>query len=238
MIRLSPRLAAVAGHVPVGMALADIGTDHGYLPAYLVAAGRVPRAVAADVQAGPLEVARQTVAGAGLSDRIDLRLGNGLRVLQPGEAACITICGMGGPLICEILAAGPLEGVRRLVLQPMGGEEHVRAWLAGHGWRLTDEELVADGGRIYAVLVAEPGAMTLTETERLVGPFLLQAGGPLFTAHVSALLAQARQAYAGAQRSDRPVARERAQGLAERIALLEEVVRNAGTNRGPGRSDH
>ncbi|HWI63012.1 MAG TPA: class I SAM-dependent methyltransferase, partial [Symbiobacteriaceae bacterium] len=201
MIILSPRLAAAAAYVVGGQPLADIGTDHAYLPAHLVEAGAVPRAIAADVLPGPLEAARTTVLEAGLSDRIELRLGNGLRVLKPGEVATATICGMGGPLIAEILAAGPLEGLRRLVLQPMGGEESLRRWLMENGWFLVDETLVEDAGRIYVVMAAEPGAMDLTWADAFLGPYLLKKRGPLLARYAAILLEQARRAREGAGRS-------------------------------------
>lgn len=223
LIILSPRLAAVAAHVLDGEVLADIGTDHAYLPAHLVEAGRIPRAIAGDLLPGPLDAARITVTDAGLTDRIELRLGSGLRVLTPGEAACASICGMGGGLIAEILADGPTEGIRRLVLQPMAGEERLREWLADNGWRLIAEELLEDAGRLYLILVAERGEMRLSEGERLMGPLLRQQGGPLLARYVTVQLDQARRALAGARRSDRPEARERAAELEHRIRLLEEV---------------
>lgn len=224
LITLTPRLAAVAAHVPDGAVLADIGTDHAYLPARLVEAARIPRAIAGDLVPGPLDAARLTIAQAGLADRIALRLGSGLKILRPGEATCATICGMGGPLIAEILADGPLDGLRRLILQPMAGEERLRAWLTANGWRLTAEELVEDAGRLYVILVAEPGEMRLTERELLVGPFLRRQRGRLLTRYVEIQLQQARRSLTGAMRSDRPEARERAAELADRIRLLEEVL--------------
>ncbi len=224
MLTLSPRLGAVAAHVPPGRPLADIGTDHAYLPAYLVQAGIIPRAIASDVLPGPLEAARATVREAGLADRIELRLGDGLRVLQPGEVPTVTICGMGGPLIAEILEGGPLGGIERLVLQPMAGEERLRAWLAANGWRLVDEELVRDGGRLYVILVAEPGRMELEEADALVGPLLRKKRGALWREYIAEMLQQAGRALRGARRSDRPQARERARLLEERIRLLKEVM--------------
>jgi tRNA (adenine22-N1)-methyltransferase len=224
---LSPRLAAAARYVLPGRPVADIGTDHAYLPTHLVQTGQVPRAIAADVMPGPLDAARATVADEGLAESVELRLGNGLRVLQPGEAATATICGMGGPLIAEILAAGPLEAIERLVLQPMGGEERLREWLAAHGWRLVAEELTEDAGRIYLIMAAEPGAMALTEAELLVGPHLRRTGGPLLVRYTSTLLELMHRAQAGARRSDRPEALERVQELEQRIQMLEEVLADA-----------
>jgi len=230
LITLSPRLAAAAAYICSGAPLADIGTDHAYLPAYLIQTGIIPRAIAADILPGPLEAARATVAAAGLVDLIDLRLGNGLSVLQPGEVNSASICGMGGPLIADILAAGPLAGIERLVLQPMGGEESLRRWLESNGWRLLDEQLVEDAGRIYVVLAAEPGSMALTPEEAFIGPHLRRKGGPLLARYAAILAAQNERALEGASRSERPEARERTRELRERIALLKEVIAHAGAD--------
>jgi tRNA (adenine22-N1)-methyltransferase len=229
LITLSPRLAAVASYVLLGKPMADIGTDHGYLPAHLVQAGHVPRAIAGDLMPGPLDAARATIREAGLLDQVELRLGSGLQVLRPGEVMTATICGMGGALIAEILDAGPLAGIERLVLQPMGGEERLRAWLADNGWALIDEQLLAEGGRLYVVLVAEPGPMRLTEAELLIGPHLQRHGGPLLIRHAEVLVAQLERAMAGARQSDRPEAQERLTQLTHRMQLIQEVITYART---------
>jgi tRNA (adenine22-N1)-methyltransferase len=231
VIKLSPRLAAAAEWVLAGRPLADIGTDHAYLPAYLVGQSVIPRAVAADIQPGPLEAARTTVEEAGLTGLIDLRLGDGLRPIKPGEVATATICGMGGPLIANILAAGPLDGIERLVLQPMGGEEHVRRWLSENGWRLIGEQLVEDGGRLYVILAAERGEAPLTERDIIIGPYLRATGGPLLRRYAEGQLEQLRRARAGAARSSRPEAAARVEELEARIRIWEEVIRHVGDGR-------
>ena len=104
---LSRRLKAVADFVPQDMICADIGSDHGYLPIYLVGERIIPHAIAADIGKGPLESAALNVRKYHLEDKIELRLGNGLEVLLPNEVSCVTICGMGGGLICEILNNSP-----------------------------------------------------------------------------------------------------------------------------------
>jgi len=233
-VSLSPRLAAVADWVLPGEVLVDVGTDHAYLPAALVQSGVIPKAIAGDLMSGPLEAARATVVATGLTDRIDLRLGDGLGVLQPGQAACATICGIGGPLIVEILTAGPLEGIRRLVLQPMGAEERVRQWLAASHWHIIGEQLVEDGGRIYAIIAAERGEMSLTAEDALLGPILRKDRGQLFVAYAGIQLEQARRALAGAVRSDRAEARRRIRELQTRIKLFEEAISLAGND---GRAD-
>jgi len=230
-VSLSPRLRAVADYVLPGEVLVDIGTDHAYLPAALVQAGVIPKAIAGDLLAGPLEAARATVATTGLVNQVELRLGDGLRVLTPGEAACATICGMGGPLIVEILTAGPLMGIRRLVLQPMGAEAQVREWLSAAHWRIIGEQLVADSGRIYVIIAAEPGEMRLSAEDALLGPILRMKGGPRYNTYVGILLEQARRALTGALQSDREEAKERVQDLGTRIKLLTEAISLAGNDR-------
>lgn len=246
LAELSPRLAAVARFVLPGAPVADVGTDHAYLPVHLVGTGRVPRAVASDRMPGPLEAARRTVAAAGLADRVELRLGDGLQVLQPGEVATVVLAGMGGSLMARILGARPavLASLRRLVLQPNTGEEGLRRWLAARGWRLADEGLVEDAGRIYVVMAAEPArpgepaarpeaageavarpeAGAPAEADFLLGPHLRRRGGELFRRHVAAELARARQALAGARRARRPDS-EKLAALARRVKLLEEALR-------------
>ena len=168
---LDNRLAAVARWVLPGETLADIGTDHAYLPCWLVSSGRCPKAVASDVAQAPYERALQEVADCGLSEEISVRLGHGLSVLQPGEAATIVMAGMGGKLICELLQAEPevTLSASRLILQPQRNPELVRSWLAGHGWRIIADDLAKDGKMWYNIIVAEAGAMEIDEDALLYG---------------------------------------------------------------------
>ena len=130
-LELTPRLRLLADWVPPGARLADVGTDHAYLPVWLVQNGVCPAAIAADLRPGPLEAARRHVAAAGLEDRISLRLGDGLAPVFPGEADDIVIAGMGGETIAAILSAADwLADARlRLVLQPMSRAEETRRGL-------------------------------------------------------------------------------------------------------------
>lgn len=157
MIFLSKRLAAVAEYVLRDEPVADIGTDHALLPVYLVERGIVPRAVAGDVNPGPVQAARKQVRDAGLSERIDVRQGNGLDVLRPGEAATVVMAGMGGGTMTDILSFRPelLLHVKRLVLQPNIGEPKVREWLVASRWKLVSERLLEEHGIFYEVLVAD-----------------------------------------------------------------------------------
>lgn len=179
---LGKRLETLAALVPQGCVLADIGTDHAYLPVWLVEQGRLARALACDVAAGPCRAARLTIAQHGLEQQIEVRQGSGLTVLKPGEADCIAIAGMGAATIISILeeAPGLAEAARLLLLQPMAGAPTLRRWLCEHGWQLTAEALVDEEPHFYELIAARRGeSVTYTEAEYAVGPLVLRQRQPL-----------------------------------------------------------
>jgi tRNA (adenine22-N1)-methyltransferase len=157
-VKLSKRLQTIADFVPPSSRLADIGSDHALLPCYLAQTGVVTFAVAGEINPGPLEAATRQVNEAELSNKIQVREGNGLEVLAPEEVDVITIAGMGGSLIAAILEAGQdkLSGVGKLILQPNVGEEQVRRWLDSHQWLLDSEIILEEDGKIYEILTALP----------------------------------------------------------------------------------
>ena len=155
--RLDHRLATVPPFVRPGAVVADVGTDHAYLPIVLVGSGRATRAVASDIHRGPIERAAQHVAEYRLSDRIDTVLTDGLEGIRPYAPTDIIIFGMGGELIARILSDAPWvkdTGIR-LILQPMTHAECVRTYLAEQGFALVDEVLSRESGKIYQTIVAE-----------------------------------------------------------------------------------
>lgn len=156
MVVLSDRLKLIADKIPKDSRIADIGSDHALLPVYLAQQNRINYAIAGEVNQGPLEAAKQQVNQAGLNHIIDVRKGDGLAVLQSNEADVITIAGMGGGLIAQILSEGytKLEKVKQLVLQPNVGEELVRHWLYKHNWYLISEDILLEDNKIYEVLNA------------------------------------------------------------------------------------
>ncbi len=174
-IKLSNRLAAVADMVLPGKTAADIGTDHGYLPVYLIIENICPYVIASDRAKAPLESARQLVELLSLSKKIDIRLGEGLEVLAPKEAATVCMAGIGGATMRDILldSREMLPTIERLVMQPMRGAAGLRRFLVENGFAIVREELALDDGFYYEIIAAERGDMTLSEDEAEFGPLLL-----------------------------------------------------------------
>lgn len=177
MIKLSRRLQRIADYITPGNRVADIGSDHALLPIYLLQSGQCPTAIAGELNEGPYKAARKGAADAGLLQRLDVRKGDGLSVLNGGEADSVTIAGMGGSLMSDILEAGnhagKLQGVSELVLQPNVGEDEVRLWLLGKGWELMDESILEEDGKIYEVLHARRTEAAAQSNETLYdGAFL------------------------------------------------------------------
>ena len=139
-----------------GAVFADIGTDHAHLPIFLLKQNRIRSAVAADLREGPLSRARENAAQAGVSDKIDFRLANGLAGMESLGLTDIAICGMGGELIASILDNAPF--VRnpdiRLILQPMTRAPHLRLYLASNGFAIQDEVVCQAAGRLYICIAS------------------------------------------------------------------------------------
>lgn len=167
------RLRAAAEFVREGAVFADVGTDHAYLPLYLLSVGRIGRAVVSDVAEGPLSRARRNAMAAGKSDQITFLLTDGLRGMEQFGLTDVAICGMGGEMIASILAAAPF--VRnpeiRLILQPMSRPEVLRRYLYEEKFFVESERIVLSAGRIYRLLCASfsGGAAEISREELLLG---------------------------------------------------------------------
>lgn len=158
-IRLTKRLRAVAGYVDTSRNVADIGCDHGKLALYLAQAG-CPKVVGCDISLPSLEKARQLKTQYA-QDNLQLRAGDGLQPLRPGEVSVLVLSGMGGITITRILGCSPtvLEQVEEMVLSPQSELLQVYAFLAANGFCVADEEIVLDAGRLYRVLRVSRGHM-------------------------------------------------------------------------------
>ena len=159
---LSIRLEAILSMLEKTDCLADIGCDHGFLPIEALRRGLCARAIACDLREGPLERAREHVQEAGLEERIDLRISNGLSALGQGEASTVVIAGMGGDLIAEILAkacseSDVLASVDQLILQPQSEMAKVRRALSMIGFHSVKERIVTDREKVYWIWRCVPG---------------------------------------------------------------------------------
>jgi tRNA (adenine22-N1)-methyltransferase len=175
------RLAAAASFGRAGSRIADIGTDHASLPIYLVGNGFSPYAVACDINTGPIKAAKQNIAAAALTDRIDVLLTDGLNGVDDYSPDDIYILGMGGELIMRIINGSDYprkEGVR-LILQPMTHPDDLRKGLLSAGFNIVDEALVKDRDRVYQIIVAEYDGIvrTATEAELWLGKDNIKRGG-------------------------------------------------------------
>lgn len=175
------RLEAAAGFARRGARIADVGTDHASLPIYLVGNGVSPFAVASDINRGPLEAAIKNISAAGLSDKIETFLTDGLNGIEKFAVDDVFILGMGGELIMRIIKDAPFlkDKNLRLILQPMTHPNDLRKGLFDEGFNIVDEKLVRDRDRVYQIIVAEYDGIK-REAEDIVlwlGEINLRLGG-------------------------------------------------------------
>ena len=170
MTELSKRLQTIASFVQPGSRIADVGTDHGFLPIYLLEQGIASYGIAMDIRKGPLSRAKEHIAEAGLEAKIETRLGNGLEKLMPGEADTVVIAGMGGPLMLDILRAGShvFDDVERFILSPQSDWRGFRLGLQRLGLQIVREEMVCEDGKYYVIMETVHGERPESATERRV----------------------------------------------------------------------
>ena len=188
-MKLSKRMQAVAAMVSPGNVLADIGTDHGYVPIALVQEHVIPRAIAMDINEGPLERATAHIREYHLESLIETRRSNGVEMLREGEADSILIAGMGGELIIGILTAGETvcKKAKELILQPQSEIDEVRKYLRSNQYKIVDEDMVYEDGKYYPMMhvVPEEDAFWSNkdphtiEVCEMYGPILLKNGNPV-----------------------------------------------------------
>ena len=226
--KLSKRLETVASFVPTGAIVADIGSDHAYLPCYLVHKGIAARAVAGEVVKGPYESAVKQVRTEGLTDKITVRMADGLAAVEEAdEITAVTIAGMGGPLIVSILEKHPqaLKTVTRLILQPNIHAKAIREWAMANGWAIQDEVILEEDGKIYEVLVLQRGEMKLNEAQTLLGPKLMETKLPVFIEKWSREIAnwqRVQQAISEAEKT--PENQEKYEQLTHYIKMVQEAI--------------
>ncbi|WLR53271.1 tRNA (adenine(22)-N(1))-methyltransferase TrmK [Bacillus tianshenii] len=231
-IRLSERLCAVVDEIPKNSTIADIGSDHAYLPCYAYLRGVISEGIAGEINEGPWKSALEQVKRCGIESKISVRRGNGLEVMAPGEVDVVVVAGMGGQLIASILEDGKekLAGVKRLVLQPNVGARFIRIWLRDNGWELKREQILEEDEKIYEILTADRGDANVPykareEAALLFGPFLMKEKNEAFCKKWQYEYAKWKkivQQMEGAEQNE-ALAEKRAK-IESRMKLAEEVL--------------
>ncbi|MGM0500979.1 MAG: tRNA (adenine(22)-N(1))-methyltransferase [Bacillota bacterium] len=176
-MNLSPRLKKIVSFIDLPTTVADIGTDHAYIPIYLAKYSDCPLIIASDYNQDPYQVAKNNVKQAGVANQVEVRLGSGLTVLNANEVDTAIIAGMGGQTIKKILTANYklAQQLEKIILQPMAGASSLRKWLVDQEFAIIDEGLVQEKEKLYQIIVVEPGKMEVEDE------FLLELGPKLIT---------------------------------------------------------
>lgn len=220
---MTPRLLAIADLVTCGSIIADIGTDHAYIPIYLMQKGIINKAYAMDINEGPIKRANENILKFGMKDKITTRLSDGLQKLESNEADEVVIAGMGGILISEILEARRDLWCDSLkfVLQPMTAAEELRKYLLKNGFVITKEALAKEDNKVYQIMRAERGEMrTEREVDYYISPYLVKNKIKLTDELIELRIGEFEKMLAGLAVSKRE---ETAEKLKYVKALLEEL---------------
>ena len=173
----------IAELVPKCSTLCDIGTDHAYVAIYLAKKCIADKIIAADIKNGPLQQARKNIDAFNVGDRVETRLSNGFAQIKQGEAQCAIIAGMGGETIAEILENE--KGCKYFVLQMQTAHKHLREYLCTHGYVIEKESVCREGNKMYTALLAVRGnSPKLSDTQKEIGPYLIENTPPLFYDYV------------------------------------------------------
>ncbi|MBS5788306.1 MAG: SAM-dependent methyltransferase [Clostridioides difficile] len=227
-MKLTSRLETIASLVTKGSKVADIGTDHGYIPVHLLKNNIVPFAILADINKGPLDNGKRFVKWNNLLDKVDFRLGSGIDVLHQGEVDEVIIAGMGGILISDILENKKevAHRLKKLILQPMQAQNKLRMYLLENGYEIIDEVLVREDFRIYEIIVAEyTGKYSEVENEIYfeVGEKLVQKRDPLLKDFVDKKLKSYKDVLDHLENIDSESIEQKKNETRAKIAKLVEI---------------
>ncbi|MCI6018204.1 MAG: class I SAM-dependent methyltransferase [Clostridiales bacterium] len=228
MIRLSDRLLALAEFVTPGHRLADIGTDHGYVPIYLTKSNTIPLAIAMDINEGPLKKAEEHIISHQLESRIKTRLSDGLEKLLPGEADTVLIAGMGGALMSRIIENGRevLKTVPELILQPQSEIARFRHFLHDNHYKIVRERMLIDDGKYYVMMKAVHGDEHYDrEVFYIYSKLLLTAKDETLHRLIKKELSTNEEIYTRLSSVDTPNAKEKRKLLEEKINYGKEALK-------------
>lgn len=218
---MSKRLDKIASYVEPGIGVADVGTDHGYIPVMLCKRGYEGSIIGTDINEGPLNKARRSLFEAGFEDRVILKLCDGLEAVEPETVNTIIVAGMGGDTITGILDRAEWcarEDVR-LILQPVTKPEILRYWLINNEFCITSEALVKENGTIYQIICARPGkSEKYTDAELFTGKLERIKQEELFREHIAIHVKRFASAVNSLEKTERG-------GLEAWLEILKNILR-------------
>lgn len=226
-MQISERLKTVASFVTEGMRVADIGTDHAYVPIYLIQNKKIPSALAMDIKEGPLKRAREHIAQQGLTEQIETRRSDGFSAFQKGDAQSVVIAGLGGELMIQILALGKpvISEVSEFILSPHSEIHKVRIFLIEHGFSIVKETMLCEEGIYYTVLKAVYGTGDYrTEAELWYGKRMLEERNPVLYNYLQkeyAICLQIEKKLFGVSKEN---AKKRREKLKEECVRIKEAL--------------
>lgn len=227
-MRLKARLSALAAFIPPGSVVADIGTDHAYLPVFLVRNGQAKKVIAVENRASTLEGARRTLAEFDHGGKIELRFGDGLEPLRSEDGVdCVVIAGMGGRNVCRILdrSRDKWGWFDRILLQPMQDSFLLRRWLVANGMRFTCEKLARENGHFYEIMAVQRGRQPIFNPLLYeLGPCLIRDGDLLLKPFIKKKIKRCRDVIDDLARSGRKECRLKRLYFREMEARLKEVL--------------
>ena len=222
---MTPRLLAVANMVDSAGCVADIGTDHAYVPVYLILNDMAKTALAMDINEGPIGRAEENIKRFSLSDKIKTRLSDGLAQLTDNEADTVIVAGMGGILINNIIEAskGRLSSVKKYVLQPMTAIEETRRYLAENGFEIVDEVLAKEDEKIYTIISATPGEMKIeNEINYYIGEHLIKKQDKILPEYIKGKIYEFEKAVTSMKNAQNPEIKQKEERF---LYLISELKR-------------
>lgn len=227
-MKLTPRLQTIANHVPQNTICADIGTDHAYIPIYLIKNQICSKIIASDIHKGPLEIANRQIQSAGFEKQIETRLGNGLGRIDPGEVETVVIAGMGGLLIRDILENSPkvTQSIKTFILQPMIAQRELREYLVENNFKIIEEDLAQEDQRIYEIIIVTHGQQTVEENMYYDIPkYLIEKKHPLLKSFIQRKKNELLKIIQHCEGKHTFNAEDKIKECKEKIKELEEVER-------------
>lgn len=246
MVKLSDRLQVIADFITEGETMADIGTDHGFLPMYLWERKICPYVILSDINKGPLEKASENINTFCPENIFDIRLGSGIETLKNGEVDTIVVAGMGGLLITDILAAdlNKTKSYKKFILQPRNAPEKLKKWLLDHDFIILDETLVRESKYIWEIILAMPsyqleklqqsdssialkGKDLVEEIEYELNPILFKKKDPLLVEYIKNKIRIEEQIVNNISRAEEIKDQKKLNASKERVKKLEEQLMKA-----------